>query len=707
MAHMPPSPSPSIFDRAVVSPVGGRLQRFAAEWEVVTSDRWVLGVVSEGYRLEFTSPPPPFHRIRSTPIPVEAAKALALLDEVVSLVKKEAVSRIMDEASGLYSTFFLTTKKSGEWRPILNLKPLNAFIRPRAFRMETLSAVLNVLKQGCWGATLDLKDAYLHVPVHPHSRKWLRFRVRDQSYQFKVLPFGLSTSPRVFTRIVKIVAEYLRPRGYTLFIYLDDFLVIGQSREALQKDLADVRELLVRLGFIINDKKSRPTPTQRVQFLGAVIDFKVGRVYPLPERIVSVQECAEVVRTNLVVEAGQFLRLLGLMSSLVDVVPWCRAHMRVLQLHLATHYRPWVHPLTRRIPVPPSLHKALKWWEDPDHLRVGVPFPHPPPNVVITTDASKFGWGAHLLDIQVSGVWSRSQRRCHINLLELWAVFLALRRFRRQVIGQSVLVRSDNISVVTYLNRQGGTHSPSLCKQVVFLLAWCETRSIFLKGVHVPGVENVLADALSRGMTPSKSQQRIRGSSVDWHLQPRICLDLFKRLGRPLIDLFASKRNHQLPTYYTWELDGASLGKDALEQDWSGMYAYAFPPIALIPRVLLKLSRTTKCRVLLIAPFWPRQLWFSQLLDLLVSEPVRLPVREDLLTVSESRSRVPLRVVQALGLTAWTISAVPILRRAFLKRLPVSHSRQGDRLQDRLIITDSKDFVCGVNGYRVTPILHL
>lgn len=79
--------------------------------------------------------------------------------------------------------------------------------------METLSAVMSELKMGWWGTTLDLKDAYLHVAVHPSSRKWLSFAIRDRAYQFTVLPFGLSTAPRTFTRVVKAVAEYLRLRG--------------------------------------------------------------------------------------------------------------------------------------------------------------------------------------------------------------------------------------------------------------------------------------------------------------------------------------------------------------------------------------------------------------------------------------------------------------------------------------------------------------
>ena len=112
----------------------------------MTSDPWVLEVVSSGYRLEFTARSPPFRGVTQTPLPADPSQQEALLQEIKSLVAKGAVVRLEGRVQeGFYSTFFLTTKKSGEWRPILNLKPLNHFIRPLCFRMETLAAVLIVL----------------------------------------------------------------------------------------------------------------------------------------------------------------------------------------------------------------------------------------------------------------------------------------------------------------------------------------------------------------------------------------------------------------------------------------------------------------------------------------------------------------------------------------------------------------------------------
>ena len=104
----------------------------------------------------------------------------------------------------------------------------------------------------------------------------------------------------------------------------------------------------------------------------------------------------------------------------------------------------------------------------------------PPPHLSISSDASNLGWGAFLHPYHVSGVWSPQESHLHINSLELLALFLALQSFEELIFGQSILIRSDNSTVVSYINRQGGTHSPSLCNLTLDLWDWCRERSIHL-----------------------------------------------------------------------------------------------------------------------------------------------------------------------------------------------------------------------------------
>ena len=158
-----------------------------------------------------------------------------------------------------------------------------------------------------------------------------------------------------------------------------------------------------------------------------------------------------------------WLRLLGLLASLIGMVPFCRLHMRRFQINLLSHYRPWFHNRSLMVPVPRSLLPDPRWWTVPHNVTVGVPFNAPPPQSHLRQTHRSRGWGAHLLTPRTAGRWSAAQSRRHINVLELWVIFLALRRWVPWVKGKTVLVRCDNMTVVTYINKEWGTRSPSLC----------------------------------------------------------------------------------------------------------------------------------------------------------------------------------------------------------------------------------------------------
>ena len=132
---------------------------------------------------------------------------LNILGEVQKLLEKGAIEKVPhdQEGQGFYSTFFTVPKKDGGIRPILNLKPLNVHLKKDHFKMETLRSIIQALHQGDWGVSTDLRDAYLHLPIFVHHRKYLRFCVKDQHFQFRAMPFGLAVAPRVFTKVMAAV----------------------------------------------------------------------------------------------------------------------------------------------------------------------------------------------------------------------------------------------------------------------------------------------------------------------------------------------------------------------------------------------------------------------------------------------------------------------------------------------------------------------
>ena len=96
--------------------------------------------------------------------------------------------------------------------------------------METQREVRNAIRLNDWAFSLDLTDVYLHVRIHPQSRKYLWFTLNGRVYHFKALPFGLLTSPFVFTLLMMVIATHLRIRAIKMHPYLE--LVISEPKSS-------------------------------------------------------------------------------------------------------------------------------------------------------------------------------------------------------------------------------------------------------------------------------------------------------------------------------------------------------------------------------------------------------------------------------------------------------------------------------------------
>ena len=146
--------------------------------------------------------------------------------------------------------------------------------------------------------------------------------------------------------------------------------------------------------------------------------------------------------------------ILGHLASLERLVPHGRLRMRSLQWHLKTQWSPESDPPSLSVALPEEARRDLPWWMMKDHLLTGFRFGAPAPDLHLYSDASSSGWGAHLLNQNVSGVWSDQEKLLHINLLEMKALFLGLQAFQ-DVAGHHVTAMCDNSTVVAYVNKRG------------------------------------------------------------------------------------------------------------------------------------------------------------------------------------------------------------------------------------------------------------
>ncbi len=173
---------------------------------------------------------------------------------------------------------------------------------------------------------------------------------------------------------------------------------------------------------------------------------------------------------------------------------------------------------------------------------------------------------------------------------------------------------------------------------------WCELAATAAAGERPPSVDRSIPP-LHPGRTCPRTPDARRRFTVEgqgnpqvWRLHPLTVNMIWSVFGRAEVDLFASAENTHCPLFYS--LTHAPLGVDALAHSWPKVRPYAFPLVKLLPRVLCKIKEE-KESVLLVAPKWPNQPWFPELVEMLVAPPWTIPLKRDLLSQAQGTDMAP------------------------------------------------------------------
>jgi len=539
-------------------------------------------------------------------------KAQALEGEINSLLEKKAIQPA-PKGPGFYAKVFLVPKKGGKWRPVFNLKPLNAHVQKRTFKMATVKSVAQSIRPGDWAVSLDLKDAYLHIPIAIPHRKFLKFIFKGKTYQFTVLPFGLSSAPRIFTKLTRVIIIHCRALGMRLLVYLDDSLLLAQPRDLVLQHRDLLLALLLDLGFIVNFDKSELSPTQDFTFVGLNWSSRTMSVsLPQDKRDTIASAAKSMLGAHKPPSCRKVQQLLGRLNFAAMAIPRARLRARALQADLSRAYSV-PRDAFKPCPLSHQSREDLQWWQaGPPN---GLPLVPALPDHTITTDASKAGWGAAWDTRHLAGTWDPQEASLHINVLEMKAVLLALKEWAPLLRGHTVALLADNKTVVAYLTKEGGTRSGNLMTVTRQIFGLLDRWNVTLRPAYLKGIANTAADALSRG-TEVK----------EWCLHPRHVKRIQQHHGRLDWDLFAEEGAALAPQYFSITRgDRGAAAMDALLQDWSSLQGllYAFPPPQLLQQVIRKIA-LEKTPLLLVAPQWEDATWISDLRSLTKDKPLQL-----------------------------------------------------------------------------------
>ena len=679
------SPNPKTRVKSNPPRKAARLPYFSQAWHQVTENSFILNIVCNGYKIQFIRPP---YQYNYSPRNMSSKNSKICKSKVETFINNGIIKTVSPNHDQFLSHIFPVPKKTlDEFRIILDLTELNKFVRKVKFRMDKITDIMSIIKPGDFLVSIDLSDAYFCIAMHILSVPFLTFIFMRIYYQFTCLPQGLTSAPRIFTKIIRVILTFLRCQTIRISAWLDDFLLAAHSKQLCEEHSFTTIRTFEELGFIPNIEKSQLTPSQKLLHLGLIWDTLEFSVSIPKDKILAVKRKCTIALSYRVT-----VRFLSSILGSIEFFKWGFPHA-------AFHYRRLQRFINSCLArglsydhYTSASSKAcidLTWWSKVgDSLPSRSLFPFKASKEV-TCDASKSGWGCWTSDNKEAfGFWSSLEKEKHINILEFFAVSFAFQCFFRYSFDMNILIKTDSQTAVSFINKQGGTSSARLCDMALDLWEFCIERKLSIVAVHIPGIKNTRADRLSR----------LVNSDHSYFLVENYFNLIKENLPFSLkIDCFASRLNFKLENFISRFLDPLSSCIDAFTVKWVD-HVYLFPPISIVHKVISKLISDKTGHGLLICPYWPSQSWFPSLLELLIAPPFLIPLE----MVVDEDNRLP-RKCQLVG---WSIGSSLAERMEYQKGLQSMGSKALIKKPLYHIKNVGKNSVIGyINGKVVTVVL--
>jgi len=418
----------------------------------------------------------------------------------------------LDEKPALLQPLHVVERAGRKPRLVLDLsRNLNDLLDAHPFHHQSLDDAVALSSPGCFYAKMDISDCFLSFDVHPDSRRLLAFELDGHFYRFTRLPFGLSTAPWWCEQFMSVIDFALKEAGITHVRYCDDLLFIGSSASIVQQAMDAARAVLADHGLRANETKTEG-PLQRLTFLGLGIDSVQQVTFVPDDKVNDIRSCIGRMLVSTTATKWALQSLVGKLSFVAKALPGARPFFR----SLIDSTRGLPHPYAKRA-ISNQIKDDLRiWqrflldWNGRARWRRADP-------VVIHHDASGGGFGFFLsatppdfdpsslpLRLQPGAAFSGSYTAEHaarndhsIQYGELLAIAASVAMYGPYLRDRALLLITDNIADVHIINRQR-TKSPDLQILLRAIYRVCAEYNIDVRAQHISGVDNVVADLLSR-----------------------------------------------------------------------------------------------------------------------------------------------------------------------------------------------------------------
>jgi hypothetical protein len=509
--------------------------------------------------------------------------------------------------------FVIPKKEKNKWRVIVDLRHVNKSQKTPKFKHENLDNLGLIVRPGDFMVKGDVKHGFHHLRMKEEHTRYLGFRHGNRWFRYIAMPMGSQSSPYVFNRMLKPAIGFLREsEGIRITWYVDDFLVAAETKEKAEKDMMTTLKLLREIGWHINWEKTEVEAKQQQEFLGLVVDTTGDEPklrVPYQKKRSIKRQIRKLLKDSMEgsVTVREIAKVAGMCQAVSRAVATTPIYIRNLMRTIPKmNKEEWN---TRRVHLPKEAKMDLIRWIEILENWGGQALVRRPTNTILETDASDSGWGAFLRTTrkETKGVWNSKWKMKHINVKELQAVLLTVRRFKEELRGKSILLKIDNQVAMAYVNRMTG-RIPELARIAREIIQELEQIGANIQAIYIPSEENIIADRLSR-----------ETDVHDWEVTRNTFRRLQKRAGKYTIDRFACQKTKKTTRYNSRLGEKDSEAADGLSVSWKHENNWIVPPIPLITKVVLKLKRE-KAEATVIVPDWKGQAWHRALREMAIHE---------------------------------------------------------------------------------------
>jgi hypothetical protein len=573
---------------SVNTSVKGSLKAHSAWWNNNFNNAYVLNIINNGYDLPLISLPEPSFinnnkSARDHPefVTAEIAKLLA-----AGIIEKQRLPPTV------VSPLTVAENSVGKLRLVLDLRTINPLIHVDRCKFEDIKAASTYFTKGCYMVCFDLKSGYHHIDVNPSYHQYLGFCWQGLYYTYSVLAFGLSSAGLAFTKVLKELVKRWRAKSIPVVLYLDDGIIIAQSKSIAEHYAQIIQQDLKHAGFIVNEQKTCWIPKQRVEWLGFRLMSDIN-VFEVPYLKLFRLQCT--LFKNLICRNKCSARLLAKSVGKIS----CLFHALGSIVYIMTkNSQCWIAERDSwgdNNALPESVLGELRFWHENINNVRRMPLEKPLSNfsVIIYSDASATGCGAFIKACQGTELvhyWTSQEQKLSSTWRELKTVEIYMQEKLNILAGLNLKWYTDNQAVPRIIYK--GSMVSNLQESALKIFKLCVDNHIELSIDWIPRTLNEQADDLSK-----------RQDTDDWQVQKHI-FDFLNRVAGPFsLDCFATNLSAKVERFYAKYCCAGVLGVDAFAFDWGGELLWLVPPPKLISKVI---SHCKLCRAkgILIIPKW-------------------------------------------------------------------------------------------------------